>query len=216
MGGDKQKTGKEGYPGDGAYYLADPQKLQAYTDASRDLSRFQAPVLVHANDPHEKLYVACFDGTGNDRNKDAVHETNVAKIDLQIRELNKTGDTQITSGYVPGPGTQDKFVPRTWDGITGHTYDQRTEQMYKQFIDQAKQWRQEDPKAEIRLAEIGLVGARTKCRALHVWCRSAASRIRRVLYTPAIRRARSSLSSTPNLRWWLPARRLKPWACSIR
>ena len=155
MGGDKQKVGKDGYPDDGAYYPADPQKLQTFTNASEHLSRFQTPVLIHADNVHERLYIACFDGTGNDRNKDPVHSTNVAKIDLQIRELNKTDDKRTTSGYVAGPGTQDNFVPRTLDGMTGHTYDQRTEQMYKLFIEQAKQWRQEDPKAEIRVAEIG-------------------------------------------------------------
>ncbi|WP_458072100.1 phospholipase effector Tle1 domain-containing protein [Rhodanobacter sp. BL-MT-08] len=155
MGGDKQKLDKDGYPSEGAFYPADPHRLQTYTDASQHLSGFQAPVLIHADNAHERLYLACFDGTGNDRTKDPVHSTNVAKIDLQVRELNKTGDTRVISGYVPGPGTQDSFVPRTLDGITGLTYDQRTEQMYKLFIEQAKKWRQEDPKAEIRIAEIG-------------------------------------------------------------
>jgi hypothetical protein len=155
MGADTDRRSRDDYPDDGVGYLADQGKLQTFTDASLSLSRTKSPVLRHDGNPHEKLFVACFDGTGNDKNKDPIHTTNVAKIDSQIRELNKTSDVPINSGYVPGPGTQDKFLPRTIDGITGHTYDQRTEQMYKLFIEQAKQWRNEDPNAEIRIAEIG-------------------------------------------------------------
>jgi hypothetical protein len=155
MGGEKQKLDKDGQPSDGSFYPADTQKLETYKNASQHLSNFQTPVLIHADNPHERLYVACFDGTGNDKYKDPEHATNVAKVSDQIKKLSNEANSRIVSGYVPGPGTQDNFLPRTLDGMTGRTYDQRTEEMYKQFITQAKVWRQEDPKAEIRVAETG-------------------------------------------------------------
>ena len=155
MGGGQLKNDSDGYPSDGVFYAADAQKLQTFNDANRELSHLQAPALLHDANPHERLYVACFDGTGNDKYQDPGHATNVAKISDQLKALGNSKDSCIQPGYVPGPGTQNGAIARTLDGITGHTYDQRTEEMYQQFITQAKQWRQDDPKADIRIAEIG-------------------------------------------------------------
>ncbi|MEJ7806602.1 MAG: DUF2235 domain-containing protein, partial [Telluria sp.] len=96
-----------------------------------------------------------FDGTGNDANKDPAHATNVANVRDQIEALNRRGNHKIGVGYVPGPGTQDAFLAKSLDGMRGHTYDERLEQMYKQFIDQVARWRKDDPNVEIRIAAIG-------------------------------------------------------------
>ncbi|MEO8810230.1 MAG: DUF2235 domain-containing protein [Rhodanobacter sp.] len=150
---EEHKLEKDGIRNDGvSYYEANAQQLQSYVDAAEALSRFQTPVLVHANNVHDRLYVAAFDGTGNDVYKDPEHATNVAKIHKQIFDA---GNDHIASGYVAGPGTQDHFVTRTVDGINGNTYDERIERMYQLFIERAKQWRSEDPLAEIRVAGIG-------------------------------------------------------------
>ncbi len=152
----EDKLDPDGIRNDGVpYYEADARRLQSYVDAAAALSRFRAPVLVHAGDPHERLYVAAFDGTGNDETKDPSHETNVAKINDQVVALKDAGNDQISGGYVPGPGTQDHYLARTLDGINGNTYKERIEQMYKQFIDKAWEWKKQDPKAEIRVAGIG-------------------------------------------------------------
>jgi len=134
-------------------YPATEQQMRTYPAARQALAQFQAPVLVHAGNPHARLYVACFDGTGNDVNKDPAHATNVAKIYKQI--LENSGNPQIAGGYVPGPGTQDGWWARTVDSATGGTYEPRIEKMYALFIDQAKRWRDADPNAQIRLADIG-------------------------------------------------------------
>ncbi|MGH8154020.1 MAG: T6SS phospholipase effector Tle1-like catalytic domain-containing protein [Rhodanobacteraceae bacterium] len=112
-------------------------------------------MFIHANNPHEYLYVASFDGTGNDKLKDPEHETNVAKVDDQIERVMHGGNDHLGRGYVPGPGTQDNSLARTLDGLQGSTYDARVEKMYKLFIDHAWIWKQADPQAEIRLADIG-------------------------------------------------------------
>ncbi|WP_161805591.1 T6SS phospholipase effector Tle1-like catalytic domain-containing protein [Frateuria defendens] len=156
MSDEKHKLGKDGVLEDGvSYYSADARRLQTYQEAGCDLAQFQAPVLIHADNPHERLYVAAFDGTGNDVHKDPEHATNVARIDAQIQSLNATGHTQVKAGYVPGPGTQDNFLERVWDGVRGSTYDARLEQMYGYFVEQVKEWKAEDPSAEIRVASIG-------------------------------------------------------------
>ena len=117
----EDKLDKDGIRNDGVpYYEADVGRLQSYVDAAEALSRFHAPALVHANNPHEHLFLAAFDGTGNDFFKDPQHATNVAKIRKQIHDA---GNDQIAAGYVPGPGTQDHYLTRTLDGIDGSTYD---------------------------------------------------------------------------------------------
>ena len=81
MSDEKHKSGKDGLLEDGvSYYPADARQMQTYADASDALARFQAPVLIHADNPHERLFVAAFDGTGNDKDKDPNHATNVARI----------------------------------------------------------------------------------------------------------------------------------------
>ena len=149
----EDKLDPDGIQNDGvSTYPADAHRLQTYADAEQKLAQFQAPVFIHADNPHERLYVAALDGTGNDKDKDPAHETNVGKIHDQIHNGN---NPRIRSGYVAGPGTEDGWWARTYDGATGHTYEPRLEAMYKQFIDQAWRWKQEDPQADIRLAEMG-------------------------------------------------------------
>lgn len=149
----KDKLDKDGIRNDGvSYYEADASRLQSYVDAAEALSRFQTPVLVHIGDPHEYLYVAAFDGTGNNVLEDPKHATNIAKL---YEKISDDGNRQISAGYVPGPGTQEHFFARTLDGINGNTYDERVEKMYRLFIEKAQQWSANDPRAEIRLADIG-------------------------------------------------------------
>lgn len=138
-----------------SYYEADVQQLQTYSTAEQHLLQFQAPVFIHLDNTHERLFVAAFDGTGNDKVKDPQHETNVGKISDQLDRLQQDGNRQLGVGYVAGPGTQDGWLARTRDGMTGGTYEPRMEDMYKQFINQAAKWKHEDPQAEIRVAEIG-------------------------------------------------------------
>lgn len=156
MATEKHKQGDDGLLQDGvSTYPADQERLHSFVAAREQLSRFQAPVLLHADNPHERIFIAAFDGTGNDVIHDPLHATNVAKIAAQVQDMNKAGDQRVFAGYVAGPGTQEGFVARLWDGATGHTYDQRMEEMYKQFTEQAKQWRREDPDVQIRVASIG-------------------------------------------------------------
>ena len=138
-------------------YTANEHDLRSYTEASRQLSQLSAPVLLSSSNPHERIFIAAFDGTGNDMFKDEAsgHMTNVALIRKQVREaFPNTGDP-IQVGYVAGPGTQDGFIPRTVDGARGYSYEARLEQMYEQLELQTARWLKEDPNAQIRVVSIG-------------------------------------------------------------
>lgn len=143
----------DGIRNDGVSHEPAASHLHIYSDDRQQLASFQEPVLLHANNPHERLYVAAFDGTGNDAIHDPEHATNVGLIAKQIETSNSPG---ISVGYVAGPGTQQHDpVARVLDGARGYTVDARTEQMYKLFIDQSWKWKQQDSDAQIHVAITG-------------------------------------------------------------
>ena len=118
----------DGLPPDGVgYYPADAQQMESYATAAEQLSRLEAPVFLHAGDPHEYLFVASFDGTSSDKSGDPRQWTAVGKIDDQIEKLIKRGHRQLGRGYVPGPGTEQNWVARVSDLLEGHTVDERAE-----------------------------------------------------------------------------------------
>ena len=153
MNEEKHKNGHDGVLEDGvSYYPASDAQMRSYQQAQSALSAFNAPILIRSDDPHARLFVASFDGTGNDAINDPEHRTNVFRINDAI---NRNGDARIHSEYLAGPGTQRDFPSRIWDGATGYTYDRRTEEMYRRFIEQAARWKAADPQADIRIVETG-------------------------------------------------------------
>ena len=147
------KVDADGVQDDGVPFKAATSNLPIYAEARQRLVSFQEPVLLHADNPHERLFIAALDGTGNDMILDPEHITNVGKF---VEQLKAGDDPKVGFGYVPGPGTQQHaFFARVRDNMTGYTVDERAEEMYKRFIDQAKQWLRDDPHAQIRVAGIG-------------------------------------------------------------
>lgn len=158
MGKEKHELGEDGVYNDGvAVYPADAHDMASFELGKQALAGMPVPRLHNADNEHERLYVAAFDGTRNDADNDPQHKTNVGEIRDQIRQLNTTEgyDGSIKVGYVKGVGTQDNWLVRTIDGAIGYTYDERIELMYERFIRQAAKWLQEDPDAKIRIADIG-------------------------------------------------------------
>jgi hypothetical protein len=153
MASEKHKVDADGLLDDGvSSYPATEQQMATYRQAREELSRFEAPLLIRSDDPHARLYVASFDGTGNDAETDPEHRTNVSRIHEAIKQ---NGDPRIKSEYLAGPGTQSDLLSRVWDGATGYTYDRRTEEMYRRFIEQAARWKAADPEADIHVVETG-------------------------------------------------------------
>lgn len=154
--GEKHEQEADGILSDGVrHYPANVDRLDIFPRDSNELASFSTPVLRHANNAHEYLFLAALDGTGNDALNDPEHETNVAKIAHQVQSADDSSNTRIAAGYIPGAGTQSGFIERALDGMEGYTSEERAETMYKQFIEQAYKWRRIDPQAKISLAEIG-------------------------------------------------------------
>lgn len=140
---------------DQSAYPANTHDLQTYRDAQKALARFPVPILLHAKDGHERLYVAAFDGTGNDADGNPNEITNVGMIRNQISARQSGGNQSVAVGYESGIGTQSNAVTRLVDGALGYSYEARIEQMYWKFAKQVKLWRAGDPDVQVRLADIG-------------------------------------------------------------
>ncbi|MEO6172515.1 MAG: DUF2235 domain-containing protein [Arenimonas sp.] len=154
---DEQKLHNHGKHPDGVKTEpANAHDMATYGVAQAAMAKMPMPVFQHANNPHERLFIAAFDGTWNDAEKDPQHLTNVGQIRNQIMELkDRNPDASIALNYVKGVGTQDSFIERTLDGAFGYTYDERIEEMYIKFIKQADTWIKEDPQTQVRIADIG-------------------------------------------------------------
>ncbi len=153
---DKHRLGKDGAFKDGVlFFPAEGSRLQMYPKTRETtLRNFEEPVFLRRDNPHERLYIAALDGTGNDADNDPQHATNVAEVRRQI-ERSVMRHPEIAVGYVAGPGTQHGVLKRAFDGADGYTSEDRAELMYKKFIDRAWRWKSQDPQAQISLAEVG-------------------------------------------------------------
>lgn len=139
--------------------------LQQYEEARTHLGELHAPILLHADNPHERLYIAALDGTGNSMRKDAPeHWSAVAKIHKQILDV---ANPNIVSSYVEGIGTQDHLIPRALDGWRANSFDERVETAYYMLCAQAKTWLTADPQAQIRVAGVGFSRGAEEVAALN-------------------------------------------------
>lgn len=132
---------------------ASAAQLGTYAVAEQLLDAFKVPKLYDAADTHARVFIALFDGTGNDAIKDPQHITNVGRLKLQIEEIGRK-NPHVGHFYKEGPGTQDG-LSGLWDRITGGTYTERIEAMYDKFDRQAARWLKEDPDARISLVSVG-------------------------------------------------------------
>lgn len=141
-------------PDHASRYAANAHDLESFARAELQLARLQTPLLVSDAAPDGRLYVAGFDGTGNNGLDPALTKTNVTLLYEQI-EATGASHPSVQAGYVPGPGSQNRWLPRILDASTGHSYEARLEEMYLKFCRQAADWIRETPNARISLADVG-------------------------------------------------------------
>ena len=143
----------DGVRSDGVgHYQLNAEQWALFDDAREALSRFRTPILAHAANSNEYLYIAAFDGTGNSKFTDPEHATNVAKISDQLEALR---DEKLHVWYVEGPGTQASKLEATLDGVLGYTYEERINGMYDDFVQWANKTHVADPAAVIRVHSLG-------------------------------------------------------------
>ncbi|UPG85729.1 DUF2235 domain-containing protein [Luteibacter aegosomatis] len=126
---------------------------EAYDEVAKQLSSLNTPKFLTREDRNQRLFIADFDGTGNDIDGDPMHGTNVGLIYDQFRRGLK--DPRVAARYVPGPGTQNNYLVKTADGAIGFTYDARLEEMYDLLVKQAYKWKIENPESTIRVISVG-------------------------------------------------------------
>ena len=81
-------------------YPANQHVLDSYRQAEADLEQIRMPILLHKENPHERLYLAALDGTGNSMFDDKPEIWSVvARIHDQIE---RSKPHNIPSGYVEG------------------------------------------------------------------------------------------------------------------
>lgn len=125
-----------------------------YAKAAQEVGGLSVPHMFSSSDSHSHLYIANFDGTGNDLWADPEHATNVGKLHLQLMHASSV-DPRVYADYIKGAGTQEGVLARTIDGVTGASYEERIEWMYFKFCERAHEWLKADPKADIRLMATG-------------------------------------------------------------
>jgi len=138
---------------------ATDRDLDTYREAAAALGKLRVPLLLPEVDPHARLYVAALDGTGNSMLNDAPkHWTAVARMYVQIRDLEYLGITNIRGGYVAGTFTQEgilRIPERLLDGRFANSFDSRVETAYLELCEQAKKWIDHDPRARINVVGVG-------------------------------------------------------------
>lgn len=139
------------------------KSLASYDDARSALGRLRVPTLLHARAADERLFVANFDGTGNDAGGDPEHLTNVARF---AADLSEHVDPRVGFGYLRGPGTHPLGLIRGPDGAWGISHDARVRDMYRAFALQVRDWLRDNPNADIRLVSIGFSRGAEEAAAL--------------------------------------------------
>ncbi|HEY0504729.1 MAG TPA: DUF2235 domain-containing protein [Lysobacter sp.] len=144
-------------------YPADAHDLDSYRTAEG--APIQLSLLVHADNPHERLYVATLDGTGNNKFKDSPENWSV--VARTYEQITFSKPAHVAAGYVHGIGTQNHVLARIRDGLDGNTFDERVETAYFDFCNKAYSWLKEDPHAQVRVAGIGFSRGAEEVAALH-------------------------------------------------
>lgn len=131
------------------------EELELYTRAQSLQSEHRVPLLQRTDNPHEYLYFPLFDGTGQDVNNPRQLPTNIGLLSKQAEFLSQDPRNRIGQYYVEGIGTQSFWLTRLIDGYRPFTWDEKIEEGYRALAIQVKEWKANDPDAQIRLAHVG-------------------------------------------------------------
>jgi len=131
------------------------QDLALYQQAQALQAQQQVPLLQRAHNPHEYLYFALFDGTGQDVHNTKQQTTNIGILKKQLDALEMQPDLRVGGYYVKGIGTQRNAFTRGFDKLLAFSWDEKIEEAYRELAKQASDWQRLDPDAQIRIVEAG-------------------------------------------------------------
>ncbi|NID05143.1 DUF2235 domain-containing protein [Luteibacter jiangsuensis] len=133
---------------------ASASDLDAYERMREQQAKQTVPVLQHRDRPHEYLFIALFDGTGQSAYNDRLL-TNIGELKKQADELADEHSNRVRVGYAEGIGTQKNPFARAIDGAIPYTWDDKIRKVYRDLSRAAEQWKHEDPEAQIRVVGVG-------------------------------------------------------------
>lgn len=115
----------------------------------------RVPIFQRGENTHEHLFFAMFDGTGQDADNPTQELTNVGVLKDQIDVLKEDANLRVGGHYVEGIGTQENPLSRLKDKIAADTWDEKIEEAYLELARQTKQWKEQDPEAQVRVVGVG-------------------------------------------------------------
>ncbi|NII53073.1 DUF2235 domain-containing protein [Luteibacter sp. SG786] len=133
---------------------ASARDLDAYDRMREQQAKQTVPVLQHRDRPHEYLFIALFDGTGQSAYHDQVL-TNVGELKKQAEKMAFKPTNRIDVSYAEGIGTQKNPLARAIDGAIPYTWDDKIRKVYRDLARAAEQWKDQDPEAQIRVVGVG-------------------------------------------------------------
>jgi hypothetical protein len=128
--------------------------LDAYERMREQQAKQTVPVLQHHARPHEYLFIALFDGTGQSAYKDRTL-TNIGELKKRADELAGEASNRVGIGYAEGIGTQKNPLTRAIDGAYPYTWDDKIQKVYLDLAVAAARWTRQDPQAQIRVVGVG-------------------------------------------------------------
>lgn len=132
------------------------EELESVATMREALAQMPVPVLQRRDNPHEYLFFALFDGSGQDANNPKLGPpTNIGEIYRQGKKLEDDPDKRIGMHYEKGIGAQSNSIARKFDGVLASTWADGIEKMYREFSKQARNWIENDPQAQISVAGVG-------------------------------------------------------------
>lgn len=120
---------------------------------SQEMQRDQRAPLLKGADQY--IYFALFDGTGQHADDPAQQKTNIGLLRQQVYALRKQPDLRMDGHYIVGIGTQRNFLTQWADKAWAYSWDEKLEEAYVELARQAKQWKEQDPGAEIHIIHAG-------------------------------------------------------------
>lgn len=140
---------------DGVARPVSREELDLYGQLRELQSRQPVPVLQHEKNRHEYLMLILLDGTGHDADDPAQRLSNIGHFREQILELSANPELRVGAHYSEGVGAQKNLLARYADGAVPFTWDEKIENSYRALTHKAKEWKGEDPDAQISIAHVG-------------------------------------------------------------
>lgn len=122
----------------------------------QQLSQLSVPVLQRSDNPHQHLFFAFLDGTGQDLNNPKLGEpTTIGLAYRQAERLERDPESRVGAHYSKGIGTQTNAISRAIDGAFAHSYREGIEEAYHALANKTAVWLKNDPEAEVHVVGAG-------------------------------------------------------------